>query len=96
MTALSMVVRCFNEEACLSELYRRLTSAARTAVADDYELVLINDGSRYFGPYTDVSQMRRAPNVVKRIFTVRSCNYDLPTVAPVVKCAYPEQQDGAA
>src|SRR3954463_10547690 len=24
---------------------------------------LINDGSRYFGPYTDVSQMRRALNV---------------------------------
>jgi excinuclease ABC subunit C len=47
---------------------------------------LINDGSRYFGPYTDVSQMRRALNVVKRIFTVRSCNYDLPTVAPDRPC----------
>src|SRR5436190_1771731 len=47
---------------------------------------LVNDGSRYFGPYTDVSQMRRALNVVKRIFTVRSCNYDLPTVAPDRPC----------
>ena len=47
---------------------------------------LTNDGSRYFGPYTDVSQMRRALNVVKRIFTVRSCNYDLPTVAPDRPC----------
>ena len=47
---------------------------------------LLNDGSRYFGPYTDVSQMRRALNVVKRIFTVRSCNYDLPTVAPDRPC----------
>src|SRR5687768_2506252 len=45
-----------------------------------------NDGSRYFGPYTDVSQMRRALNVVKRIFTVRSCNYDLPTTAPDRPC----------
>ncbi|HYC53053.1 MAG TPA: excinuclease ABC subunit UvrC [Gemmatimonadaceae bacterium] len=47
---------------------------------------LSNDGARYFGPYTDVSQMRRALNVVKRIFTVRSCNYDLPTVAPDRPC----------
>ena len=45
MTALSVVVPCFNEEACLPELHRRLTSAARAAVGDDYELVLINDGS---------------------------------------------------
>lgn len=47
---------------------------------------LVNDGSRYFGPYTDVGAMRRALNVVKRIFTVRSCTYDLPTVAPDRPC----------
>ncbi|HEU4995874.1 MAG TPA: excinuclease ABC subunit UvrC [Gemmatimonadaceae bacterium] len=47
---------------------------------------LVNDGSRYFGPYTDVAQMRRSLNVVKRIFTVRSCNYDLPTTAPDRPC----------
>ncbi len=45
-----------------------------------------NDGSRYFGPYTDVSAMRRALNVVKRIFTVRSCNYDLPSAPPERPC----------
>ena len=33
-----------------------------------------DDGASYFGPYTDVGGMRRALNVVKRIFTVRSCN----------------------
>src|SRR5690348_6628963 len=47
---------------------------------------LVNDGSRYFGPYTDVGAMRRALNVVKRIFTVRSCTYDLPRVAPERPC----------
>jgi polyisoprenyl-phosphate glycosyltransferase len=46
MTALSIVVPCFNEEACLPELYRRLTGAARQAARDDYEIVLVNDGSR--------------------------------------------------
>src|SRR5881628_3977396 len=30
---------------------------------------LQNDGARYFGPYTDVSAMRRALDVVKRLFT---------------------------
>ena len=47
---------------------------------------LVNDGSRYFGPYTDVGAMRRALNVVKRIFTVRSCTYDLPRMAPERPC----------
>src|SRR5574340_114326 len=37
---------------------------------------LVNDGARYFGPYTDVGAMRRALNVVRRVFTVRSCTYD--------------------
>jgi len=47
---------------------------------------LLNDGARYFGPYTDVGAMRRALNVVKRIFTVRSCNYDMPREMPERPC----------
>jgi len=46
VTALSIVVPCFDEEACLAALHARLTAAARGAVGDDYEIVLINDGSR--------------------------------------------------
>jgi dolichol-phosphate mannosyltransferase len=46
MRALSIVVPCFNEEACLGVLHERLTSAAQSAVGDDYEIVLVNDGSR--------------------------------------------------
>jgi excinuclease ABC subunit C len=47
---------------------------------------VVDDGSRYFGPYTDVGAMRRALNVVKRIFTVRSCNYDMPKQMPERPC----------
>jgi excinuclease ABC subunit C len=47
---------------------------------------LLNDGARYFGPYTDVAAMRRALNVVKRIFTVRSCNYNMPDEMPERPC----------
>jgi len=46
MTRLSIVVPCFNEEACIPELHRRLTGTAAKAVGDDYEIVLVNDGSR--------------------------------------------------
>ncbi len=47
---------------------------------------LDNDGSRYFGPYTDVGAMRHALEVIKRAYTVRSCRYDLPTEAPARPC----------
>jgi excinuclease ABC subunit C len=47
---------------------------------------LQDDGARYFGPYTDVGGMRRALNVVKRIFTVRSCHYALPRETPDRPC----------
>jgi dolichol-phosphate mannosyltransferase len=46
MTALSIVIPCFNEQDCLPELHRRLTLAARQAAGEDYEILLINDGSR--------------------------------------------------
>ena len=35
-------------------------------------------GARYFGPFTDVAEMRRALGLVRRMFTVRSCHDDLP------------------
>ena len=47
---------------------------------------LEDDGARYFGPYTDVGAMRRSLNVVKKIFTVRSCNYDMPSQMPERPC----------
>jgi len=47
---------------------------------------LEDDGASYFGPYTDVGAMRRSLNVVKKIFTVRSCNYDMPAQMPERPC----------
>jgi len=43
--ALSVIVPCYNEEASLEELHRRTSAACRAAAGDDYELVLVNDGS---------------------------------------------------
>lgn len=47
---------------------------------------LDNDGARYFGPYTEVGAMRTALDVIRRLYTVRSCRYDLPTDAPARPC----------
>jgi excinuclease ABC subunit C len=45
-----------------------------------------DDGSRYFGPYTDVGNLRQLLRVIRRIFQVRSCSYDLPRDAPDRPC----------
>ena len=47
---------------------------------------VVNDGARYFGPYTSVGGMRRALGVVKRLYMVRSCRFDLPAEAPARPC----------
>jgi len=47
---------------------------------------LVNDGARYFGPYTEVGPMRQALAVIERLYTVRSCRYDLPREAPNRPC----------
>ena len=43
--SLSVVSPCYNEEGSLAELQRRLTEVCREVAGDDYEIVLIDDGS---------------------------------------------------
>jgi polyisoprenyl-phosphate glycosyltransferase len=43
---LSVVVPCYNEEEGLHELHRRLSEMCRACAGDQYEIVLVNDGSR--------------------------------------------------
>jgi excinuclease ABC subunit C len=38
---------------------------------------VVNDGSKYFGPYTDVKSMRTSLKIINQIFKVRSCKLDL-------------------
>jgi len=42
----SVAIPCFNEEASLPELHRRVTATCREVAGDDYEIILVNDGSR--------------------------------------------------
>jgi dolichol-phosphate mannosyltransferase len=64
MPALSIVVPCFNEEGCLSVLCERLTASARKSVGDDYEIVLVNDGSRDRSWPMMAELARRDPHVL--------------------------------
>ncbi len=38
---------------------------------------IVKDGSKYFGPYTDVGSMRSLLKTIKRIFPIRSCSLNL-------------------
>jgi len=44
--SLSVVVPCYNEDGNISELYNRISAACKGTVGSEYEIVLINDGSR--------------------------------------------------
>src|SRR5690349_17434991 len=44
--ALSVVVPCFNEAGALGHLHDRVSQVCKESIGDDYELVLVDDGSR--------------------------------------------------
>ena len=85
MTALSVVVPCFNEEACLPELHRRLTAAASTAVGTDYEIVLINDGSKD-GSWTVMRHLASSDGHVLAINLSRNHGHQLALTAGLDLC----------
>jgi excinuclease ABC subunit C len=52
-------------------------------LADPFPRVIVTrrrdiPGARYYGPYTDVAQLRRTLAIIRRLYTVRSCADDLP------------------
>ena len=85
MTALSIVVPCFNEEACLQTLYDRLGKAAREAAADDYEIVLVNDGSRD-GSWAIMRQLAANDRRVTAINLSRNHGHQLALTAGLDLC----------
>jgi polyisoprenyl-phosphate glycosyltransferase len=44
-TNLSVVVPCYNEEAVIRQLHRRVTQVCHSLVGNSYELIFVNDGS---------------------------------------------------
>jgi glycosyltransferase involved in cell wall biosynthesis len=85
MTALSIVVPCFNEEACLAELHQRLGATARAAVGEDYELVLVNDGSGD-GSWEAMRRMAEADRKLVAINLSRNHGHQLALTAGLDLC----------
>ena len=38
---------------------------------------MIKDGSEYFGPYTNFKTVNTILDLVKELYSLRTCNYDL-------------------
>ncbi|MBD3385223.1 excinuclease ABC subunit C [candidate division KSB1 bacterium] len=55
--------------------YIRITNEAFPRIFPTRKIV--KDGSKYFGPYTDVLSMKRLLNSAKKIFPIRACNLSL-------------------
>jgi dolichol-phosphate mannosyltransferase len=62
--SLSAVVPCYNEEQSIDELHRRLGGACAAAVGDDYEIVLIDDGSKDLTWQKMQALAKRDPHIV--------------------------------
>ncbi|HEX4196794.1 MAG TPA: glycosyltransferase family 2 protein [Caulobacteraceae bacterium] len=62
--ALSIVAPCYNEQETLDAFCARMLTAAREACEADFELILVNDGSRDGTWALIEAQARACPNVV--------------------------------
>jgi excinuclease ABC subunit C len=63
----------------------------KVTLQEDYPRVfvtrrVVSDGARYFGPYTHVKYLRRNLALIKDLFPVRSCRYNLLRERPSRPC----------
>ena len=84
--ALSIVIPCYNEEACLDLLVARVGAAAQAAVGDDHELVLINDGSKD-GSWAAMQRLAAAHPRLVAINLSRNHGHQLALTAGLDLCA---------
>jgi polyisoprenyl-phosphate glycosyltransferase len=84
--ALSVVIPCYNEEACLKELHRRVSAAAREAVGASHEIVLINDGSRD-GSWAIMQELAARDSRVVAINLSRNHGHQLALTAGLDLCS---------
>lgn len=84
--ALSVVIPCYNEAACLAELHRRVGAAARASAGDSYEIVLVNDGSRD-GSWAAMQDLARNDERLVAINLSRNHGHQLALTAGLDLCS---------
>jgi glycosyltransferase involved in cell wall biosynthesis len=83
--SLSAVVPCYNEQDSLQELYRRLSGACRDAVGNDYELVLVDDGS-FDQTWADILELSARDDRVTGVRLSRNHGHQLALTAGLRIC----------
>jgi polyisoprenyl-phosphate glycosyltransferase len=83
--ALSVVVPCYNEADGLPEFHRRATGACVGCVGQDYEIVLIDDGSRD-GTWRIMQGLAQADARIVAVKLSRNHGHQLALTAGLVQC----------
>ena len=62
--SLSVIVPCYNEQDCLPIFMQRMIAAAEAVVGSDFEIILVNDGSKDLSMSCIAAMTKRYPNVI--------------------------------
>jgi dolichol-phosphate mannosyltransferase len=82
----SVAIPCYNEEASLPELHRRVTAICREVAGDAYEMILVNDGSRD-GTWSVISSLAAADSHVRGVDLSRNFGHQAALTAALTLCA---------
>src|SRR5262245_9164594 len=82
---LSVVVPCFDEAECLPEFHRRAKAACEALVGKDYEIVLIDDGSRDT-TWSVIEMIARSDRHVVGVKLMRNHGHQLAATAGLARC----------
>ncbi|KAB2911084.1 MAG: glycosyltransferase family 2 protein [Hyphomicrobiaceae bacterium] len=78
--ALSLVAPCFNEQDCLQEFHRRASAACEEVAGDDYEIVLVDDGS-HDDTWQVIQSLSQADSRVVGVHLMRNHGHQLAATA---------------
>jgi glycosyltransferase involved in cell wall biosynthesis len=82
---LSVTIPCYNEEAGLPELHRRVSAACQAVVGDDYEVILVNDGSRD-GTWSVISALAAGDSHIIGVDLSRNFGHQAALTAALTLC----------
>lgn len=82
----SVAIPCYNEQGSLPELYRRVTDICRHVAGDDYEIILVNDGSRDES-WSIIAEMAASDRHVLGIDLSRNFGHQAALTAALTQCS---------
>jgi polyisoprenyl-phosphate glycosyltransferase len=78
--AVSVVAPCYDEAGGLKEFYRRVTAACRSTVGDNYELIMVDDGSQD-DTWKEIESLASLDNQVVGLRLMRNFGHQLALTA---------------